>query len=231
MVVIRKFLFETSFDPAAPQRAPEPEEIVEPEEPVEELPPPPTFSEEELAAAREESFAAGHAAGVAEAEAATERLAARALDGIANRLPELFAAQERTNQVNAANAARVAAAMVRKLLPSMVETHGLAEIENLVIGTLQSQLDQPRIVVRLHPELADPLRARIDAVATAGGFDGRLVILPDTGIAPGDCRLEWTDGGAERDTAALIETVDELVETHLAGAGGALLSSGQPAEG
>ena len=44
------------------------------------------------------------------------------------------------------------------------------------------------------------------------GFDGRLVVLAEPGIALGDCRIEWADGGLARDRAATEAAIGEAVE-------------------
>ena len=41
--------------------------------------------------------------------------------------------------------------------------------------------------------------------------DDRIVVLADGGIAPGDCRVEWADGGMERNTAATLVDIEKVV--------------------
>ena len=54
-------------------------------------------------------------------------------------------------------------------------------------------------------------REKLDEIARARGFEGRLVVLAEPEIAPGDCRIEWADGGvvrdARRDRAAIGDAV------------------------
>ena len=53
-------------------------------------------------------------------------------------------------------------------------------------------------------------------IAAAHGFEGRLIVMGDDKIAPGDCRLEWADGGMVRDTAAAAALIDEAVKRYTA---------------
>ena len=53
----------------------------------------------------------------------------------------------------------------------------------------------------------------------ASGFGGRLVVMGDPEIAPGDCRLEWVDGGVVRDRAAIAAEIDERIAAYLAARG------------
>ena len=61
-------------------------------------------------------------------------------------------------------------------------------------------------------------RARGSSRSThASGFDGRLVVLAEPDIAPGDCRIEWADGGLKRDRAATEAAIEEAVARYVAG--------------
>jgi flagellar assembly protein FliH len=55
------------------------------------------------------------------------------------------------------------------------------------------------------------LSEKIDTIATRRGFAGKVVLLAETSVAPGDCRIEWADGGVERDSARLWRDIDLAV--------------------
>ena len=48
------------------------------------------------------------------------------------------------------------------------------------------------------------------------GFEGRLVVLAEPEIAPGDCKIEWADGGVVLERAAIEVKISELVGRYLA---------------
>ena len=52
------------------------------------------------------------------------------------------------------------------------------------------------------------MRRRLDAIAQGHGFAGKFVLLVDESIGPADGRLEWADGGAERNTAHIARAID-----------------------
>jgi flagellar assembly protein FliH len=60
--------------------------------------------------------------------------------------------------------------------------------------------------------LLDPMKQRVDALAEAAGYEGRIVLLVDETIPDGDVRVEWADGGAERDSARLWRDVDAALK-------------------
>jgi flagellar assembly protein FliH len=62
--------------------------------------------------------------------------------------------------------------------------------------------------VRVNDALLDILRERLDALASGIGFNGRIIAIADPAVAPGDARIEWADGGAERDSARAWADID-----------------------
>ena len=64
--------------------------------------------------------------------------------------------------------------------------------------------------------MAATAKEKLEENARMRGFEGRLVVTPDEAMAPGDCRIEWADGGVNRDEAATLSAIDELVARYVA---------------
>lgn len=209
-----RFLFDVSFDEPdeAGVAVAEVAEEVPPEEVVEAAP---VFSEEELTAARAEAFAAGREQAAREAASSQERRVADAMVLIGERMEGLFQAQREALVNLNGNATAIASAVTRKIFPELNRRNGLDEIARLVQLSLERVMDEPRIVIHVNPELRDHLSGRIQELQQRSGFDGKLVLLADPGTAFGDCRLEWAEGGAERNTAALWHQIDGIIEGYL----------------
>jgi flagellar assembly protein FliH len=221
MAEVRKFLFDRSFDvepkqidaaPAEMEALPPPaEEAVA----VEEAEPVPTFSEEELEQARAEAFAAGREEGLRDAMGQAERRVADALDMIGIRLAHLMDGLEAANRAATASAVAVAAGIARKLLPELAR-HGAAEEVVAVVGeAMERVIEEPRIVVRVDAENHPVLEERLAKLAEIKGYEGRLLVVAEASLALGDCRIEWSNGGAERDMAALWNEIDRVIERNL----------------
>ena len=222
-----KFLFDTSFDKERSERA----KAAAAAKAAAEAPPPPTFSEEELAAARQAAFAEGRSAGIAEAEATHAKRLAIAVEG----LPPLFArlAEQVASEAEEQRRETLEAAVtvVRKLFPQFARDNGLDEIRAVVEACLERLRDEPRVVIRCADEDLDPLRERIEQSAAQGGFEGKLVFLADENLASGDLRVEWADGGAERNQAALWKEIDAIIERALKPAAKAERPAGEGSKG
>lgn len=239
MSSVRKFLFDESFDvdihgnllPSAVE-----EDIPEPEpEPVPEEPPPPVFSESELMAAQArgyaegeqagrsagygQGFAEGHAAGrndgmQAGREEMESTVAARiagALERVAGGVGALLAEREASAAARRDEPVHVALAIVRKLFPELSRRGALTEVEGIVRGCLIELTDEPRLVVRVADDVQDAVREHLDAAIASRGFGAKLMVVGDPSLAPGDCRVEWAEGGAERDTRQLLAEIEQCV--------------------
>jgi len=212
MPASKKFLFDRSFDPPdIPPVAAVVEELI-PEEPEIVIP---TFSEEELAHAREEAFANGREEGVREAAEATEREILQTIQTIDSELTRLISQQKIANGSIFRDSIDVAAGIVRKCFPHLNSDQSMHEIESIVSETLVQVIDEPRVVISIHPDLQQNLSQRLDSITGRVHFEGRISIRPDADIATGDCRIEWSNGGAERNMTDLWQQIDEVVKTNL----------------
>jgi len=201
MAAPAKFLFDTDF--AAPdktrERAATAVEIAE-----------------KIANAEARAYRAGYEAAQREAKAESDRRSALALEeiGIAVKaIASRFSGIEARMETEAVD---VAVAVARKLCNELVSREPLGEITALVSDCFSHLVATPHLVVRINDQLYDAARADIERQAAQGGFEGRLVILAEPGIATGDCRIEWADGGVVLERAVVEAKISELVGRYMA---------------
>lgn len=198
MALPEKFTFDVSFDHLG---APTARSLAERR-----------FTRGELEATRQSALAEGHAAGLAEAAASAQSLTAGALARIAESLAALLATQDAATTDAQRRALAAMQTIVAKLVPGLAAKDPLTEVEAFATKCLHEAIDEPRVVLRVAQEIYEPLRERLEALAHAAGYAGRIVLLVDDAIAAGDARVEWADGGAERNLAAQCAEIDELLE-------------------
>jgi flagellar assembly protein FliH len=218
VAVVRKFTFDNDFDaPRAPAPKPEPEIVVEDLPPP--PPPPPTFSEEELEAAvaeaRKTALAEGQAKGTADATAHTERQTATALNTIAQHFAkvdgEVKAAAEQIRETSL----ELSLAMVRRLFPEFARQHGLEEVKELLGRCLDNLRTEPRFTVKVASGQAEALKNEVEALARSRGFEGRIVVAAEESLKPGDCRIEWSQGGMIRSADEIWKAIEAAMEQAL----------------
>lgn len=204
----RPFLFDVDFGAAENQT----EDIPE----VEEEPAPPTFSEADLHAAKQDAYNLGHAAGNQESIAGFEHRIAESLDVATSAFSRLAATQEEANKQIALDGLRLAATVVEKMMPEMVRRHGVEEIESAVADVLENIIDEPTVTVTVHEDLMEPMAERLRPVALKSGLGDRLLVTSDPTLGLSDCRVSWGDGGAERNADAIWSRVEDTLDRNLA---------------
>ncbi|MBL6951208.1 MAG: hypothetical protein ISR50_01145 [Alphaproteobacteria bacterium] len=199
-----KFLFDNHFDVDGSGK-------LKPDEKPEAL-----YTEENLAAARGEAQQIGFAAGKEEAMGEIENLAANTLQNIAAAIGNIGAQHEQAVLALKQEAAQMAMVIAGKLAPALLQKEPLYEIRSLIKECLELVPDEPRIVVRVDESLVDFLAEDIDQLAIRGGFQGSVVLLGEANITGADCRVEWADGGAERNVDALFQKIETAVSRYCA---------------
>jgi flagellar assembly protein FliH len=113
-------------------------------------------------------------------------------------------------------AVEVAVAVAAKLAPELIAREPLAEISALATECFRHLVSTPHVVVRVGPDAYEAAKEKLAQIAQARGFEGRLVVQADTRLAAGDCRIEWADGGVNREEAAVRASIEEAVGRYVA---------------
>jgi flagellar assembly protein FliH len=178
-----------------------------------------TISDAEHAAALLEAEAAGYRKGFgaaeAQAKAEVERRTAGALESIGQSLALLVGGLQGVEARLEADAIGVAVEVARKLAPELIAREPMAEIEAIATECFRQLVRAPHVAVRVNDGLYDVAREKLDALARARGYEGRLVVLGEPDIAMGDCRVEWADGGITRDRPAAEAAIGDAVKRYL----------------
>ena len=234
---VKKFLFERSFDDPAKLYLPgerRPSEIAAAEAaeaalraaemvqqtkaaaaaaPVE--PPKPEikleFTKAQLDAAREEGYIQGHSTALEEAGTSREHYVADAINLIAQNLAKLDENQRAANEALANDAMRMAYGVISKLLPEFARQHALENVEGFIRQILPVAVGEPRLLIRAHEMIASELDERLKEVFTRASFQGGYSVVVDYELQPGDCRVEWDGGGADRDEARIWHNIREVI--------------------
>ena len=172
-----------------------------------------------------EAEAAGRRAGCADAKAEADRRLAAALERIGGRLAEAAGALPAIEARLECEAVEVAVAVARKLAPALVAGEPFAEISALASSCFRELIAAPHIAVRVNDELYAAIREKLEVIARARGFEGRLVVLAEAEVAAGDCRIEWADGGINRDSAAADAAIGEAVARYVSARRGVVSAS------
>jgi flagellar assembly protein FliH len=154
--------------------------------------------------------------GFAAAQAQTAQRTADVLGLIADGLERLNRSLASIEARLESEAVEVAVAVAGKLAPELIAREPFAETSALAKDCFNHLVKAPHVVVQIGAEAYEQAKVKLDEIAQARGFEGRLVVLADADLAPGDCRIEWADGGISRDRAAILATIDDAVGRYVA---------------
>ena len=172
--------------------------------------------ERRRADAESQAYREGFRAGQEQAhQEATQRMA-DALSTIADGLDRLDGALTAIETRLETEAVEVAVAVAAKLSPALIAREPFAEIAALATECFHHLVSTPLVTVRIAAEIHETAKTQIEEIARTRGFDGRLAIISDESLAPGDCRVEWADGGIIRDHTATTSAIDETVARYIA---------------
>jgi len=220
MADLQKFLFDFDFDDVKLMEEIVQEEIEEEKAAsgeVEEEPEPevPTFSEEEVETARQEGYTAGKESGVQETLAGIENNISQSLNMISSEISGIVRHQTEFNTQLESDATNLALSICRKLFPSLNEEGKLHEVSEMAKDMLGQLLEEPRISVRVEPELIAPLKEKLDPFLVSQGYKGVLSIREDETLPVGGCKIEWSNGQAERNPEQVFDEIEESINTAL----------------
>jgi flagellar assembly protein FliH len=164
-----------------------------------------------LQEAEQRGFAQGLAEGrrQASAEAQAQLAAAmrRLADGAASLLSGLAAQQAEIEE----EALAFAAALGRKLAGKALAAQPLEAIAEAARASFHHLRGVPHLVVRVNDALVDSVQAQVQRMSRDHGYEGRLVVIGEPDIAPGDARIEWADGGIVRDQSRIDAAVAQIL--------------------
>ncbi|MBX9930778.1 MAG: flagellar assembly protein FliH [Methylobacterium sp.] len=166
---------------------------------------------EKEAAAAAEAASQAHARGFQEGRAQAEhQVQARLADAITRlglAAAGLLGQSDARDAEREAEAMAFAVALARRIAGDALDSRPLDAIAEAAREALQHLRGVPHLVMRVHESLLDDAEALVKRLARERGFEGRLVVLGEPDLAPGDARMEWADGGVVRDRARIEAAV------------------------
>jgi flagellar assembly protein FliH len=169
----------------------------------------------QLADAEDAAHRRGYEEAQADAKVEADRRVAAALESIAVNLAVAAEGLQAIETRLECEAVEVAVAVARKLAPTLIAREPFAEIAALASDCFRELVSSPHIAVRVNDALYAAAREKLDDIVRARSFQGRLVVLAEPEIAIGDCRIEWADGGINRDNAAAEAAISTAVASYI----------------
>lgn len=163
----------------------------------------------------DEAFEEGKVQGTEEAQQSIEKSCEMILENVKNSLDVMIARHDEQIMSMEKNATILVMTIIRKLAPAIITETPLKEIEALVQECMKNNPLEPRMVIRVDEKMLPLLRRKIDTLQTTSDYHGQVVLISEPMTNISDCRVEWIDGGAERDFEGLMNSIEETVNKFL----------------
>ncbi|MBK3405787.1 flagellar assembly protein FliH [Methylorubrum populi] len=173
-------------------------------------------AEAERAAGEAAAYARGLQDGRAEAALQEQARLADALTRVGLAAAGLLNQSDARDGEREAQALAFAEALARRIAGEALDARPLAAVEEAARSALRHLRGVPHLVLRVSEGLVDEAEALMRRLSREHGFEGRLVVLGEPDMAPGDARLEWADGGVVRERARIEAAVEAALSPNFA---------------
>jgi flagellar assembly protein FliH len=173
-------------------------------------PPLPSYSQDDLDAARTAARAEGFADGMAEAATQTAARLAATFATIAERMQDAADSAARVTEELADVFARLLFATLLAGFPRLRKLYGEEELRAIVRRAMPGMLLEANVVFHVNPAMVPMIEAELAAIRPKERQ--HMSIEPSDDIPPGDARIAWPHGAAVRDTVKIHNAVVEILE-------------------
>lgn len=175
-------------------------------------PPPVLYTEAEKGQFCTDAHQEGFAAGRSEALIGIEATITQSLENMNVQLQQLSQSNETRLENIRCEAASLSLAIANNLAPSLIARLPEAEVIKMVEDCLVDLHDEPRIVVRATDPICAALSEKMGQLEQNSGFQGNIILLPDDSLTGSDCRIEWADGGVERNLENTTQKISKIID-------------------
>lgn len=175
------------------------------------------ITEEHVGKARQEGYNEGFKAGSNDEELNLKRDINTQLEHLTTSLEEVLGHLAQVEKTTQDQAQTLAMMIARKLVLNLNKIYPTSGLEALIEDSLKQLSAAPHIVIRLSEAQIEPLSEKIKEISAQLGCGDKVMIVPDPEIANSNCRIEWADGGIERDAAEIEAQLEEIFSRYFPG--------------
>lgn len=210
MAATNRFLFDTDFtsDQATADSA---DKQVKSEVSV--------YTESDVIALKAEAFEQGLSEGQNQSRQGLETTVAETVTSIGAQFEQLMTSHVEKIHAVKQESAELAYTIASKFAPALIELAPETEVRQLIEDCLVDLYDEPRIVIRANEDVCQKISEKINEITSRSAFPGNLILLADDTQHPGDCRVEWADGGTERRLADIQARLKEVIDRFIRSSG------------
>ncbi len=175
------------------------------------------FTDADLEKAKKESFDEGIKEGLKQAneqiqkqQLEIDKQIISLVEKLTSQFKELLSIMQKRNQSIETQFIRLATEIARKVSGKALEQTHIQSIENTIRSCVSMLAEkEDSFTVFVNPATLPRLQEKLATIE--GDIKDKITLKPEESLKPFDCRIEWTDGGAELNTGAIWQEIDKIV--------------------
>lgn len=171
-----------------------------------------TYTQEEFDSAKFIAEQAGYEKGYKAKDCEIEKDVAAVLDQINIKLLDLIAGRDKLQTELEQDFMNLNREVVRKLIPTLNDDQSAEILARFLEENFPQFRSEAKLSFYLHPDVIGKVSEQIARLAHINDFEGKISLHKDPALGLADCRVEWENGGVERNADKILEKVDNLLE-------------------
>jgi flagellar assembly protein FliH len=169
------------------------------------------ISDADVLTAERNGREAGFVEGLAHASSEIQAQYAAAAAELAQQMAHLLASSDQRSLALEDAAIRIAVDLARRIAAAALAERPQAALEDAARAALGHARGAPHLAVRVHDTLVDEMDKLFARLCRETGFGGRVIVLGEPDITPGEARMEWADGGILVNQAGLDTALQQAL--------------------
>lgn len=170
-----------------------------------------TYSEEEVAEKVKAAEQDGYEKGFKSSQEGMDATVSRLMEEMNNKLMTLVANSSNLSCELEKQSMDLAKAIIKKLVPSLNDEHAVEIVNNFISENFNNFKNEAKLSFYIHPDIISYVQENIAKLANSHDFEGKISLHKDAKLGLADCRIEWENGGVERNTAEMSTKVEDLL--------------------
>lgn len=158
----------------------------------------------------------GYERGKNDATAQAARRSAATLEAIADATSAVLTRLNAESHAMRTEAARIALAAAQKIAGAALDAYGVERAAQAVEAAMDALRHQPRLVVKLPPDIAEELKPRITEMCETHAYASAVLVRAEPGLKTGEVVIDWSDGVIAMDPADAARRIEDLIDAALA---------------
>ena len=179
---------------------------------------PPSFSTEQLEMAERSGFEKGYAQGYASAHSELkdesyerEKNIAALVESIRDNLAQVSHLHNAYLQEQNQDITRLCLGIAKKIAGEALAASPMADIEPLINKCLGMLISEPKATIYVNGALLKALESRVETIMSGSAFVGDIIVQEDALLGIADCRIEWKNGMAQRNSDQIWNSIEAII--------------------